>query len=149
MIFSRPFNAANLNVGSAYIQSDIGHTNKDNTNITTIESQNFGKGKIIFVVSANSIAAKAEPTYIAYIPIGERINTVMPIVIIKITILKNQCSSMPINSLGKLILSKLLNDTANEINVGIRINDQSHLMQTRHMMLAKTQESDVIAILII
>jgi hypothetical protein len=85
----------------------------------------------------------------AYNPIGERINTVMPIVIIKITILKNQCSSMPINFFGKLILSKLLNETANEINVGIRINDQSHLMQTEKMMLAKMQQSDVIAILII
>lgn len=85
----------------------------------------------------------------AYNPIWERINIVMPIVIIKITILKNQCSSMPINFFGKLILSKLLNETANEINVGIRINDQSHLMQTEKMMLAKMQQSDVIAILII
>jgi hypothetical protein len=95
------------------------------------------------------MAAKAEPIYIACIPIGERINTVMPIVMIKITILKNQCRSMPINFLGKLILSKLLNDTANDINVGIRINDQSHFMKTEEIKPAKMQQSEVVVILII
>lgn len=93
------------------------------------------------------MAAKAEPTYMACNPIGERINTVTPIVMTKITILKNQCSSMPINFLGKLILSKLLNETANEINVGIRINDQSHLMKNEEIKPAKMQQSDVITIL--
>jgi len=51
--------------------------------------------------------------------------------------------------LGKLILSKLLNETANEINVGIRINDQSHLMKTEEIKPAKMQQRDVIAFLII
>lgn len=48
---------------------------------------------------------------------------------------------MPINFLGKLILSKLLNETANEINVGTRINDQSHLMKTEEIKPAKMQLS--------
>lgn len=115
--------------------------------MTTIESQKFGKGKIIFVFSENSIAASVVPTYIACDPIGERKNTVTAIVMIKITILKNQYSSMPINFLGKLILSKLLNDTAIEINVGIRIKDQSHLMKTEEIKPAKMQQIDVIAFL--
>ncbi|WP_120257737.1 hypothetical protein [Sphingobacterium detergens] len=148
-ILSRPFRNVNLDRGWACIYSAIGHTSKDSPIIIAIESQNLGKVRMTFVFSVNSIAASAEPIYMVYNPIGKRIDTVVPTVITKMTILKKQCSNIPVNFFGKLILSKLLNDTANDINMGIRISDQSHLMQTKKIMLAKMQQSDVIAILII
>lgn len=56
---------------------------------------------------------------------------------------------MLITFCGKLIRSKLLNDTLNEVNVRMRKNDQSHLIQTEEIMPAKMQQSQVITILII